>query len=220
MQDPSPTQPTPLSPEEIQAVCVQASTGDQEAITRLLCYYHGRLLGFTIRKIGVDWQGKIDAEDVLQESYIAIFSGINGFTYQGEDSFYHWATRIIDHRFLDQVRALRRKKRDAAREVTMQATGGESRHASMLGRLMPNFITASHIMRREDAIAAMLTCMAKLPDEYRIAIQRLYLDEAPLKTVADEMDKTEDALRRLAGRAVERLAACMGQATRYLSNAG
>lgn len=219
MVEPSPIPPTPLSPAQLEELCQRASSGAEEAITQLLCYHHNRLLGFTIRKIGVDWQGKIEPEDVLQEAYVAIFAGISGFTFQGEDSFYHWASRIIDHRFLDQVRALRRKKRDAAREIAL-APGSVSKHESMLNRLMPDFITASHVMRRQDAVAAMLTCMAKLPEEYRVTIQRLYLDEEPIKKVAEDLGKTEDALRRLAGRAVERLAACMGHASRYLSNAG
>lgn len=214
--------PTPLSPDEIESLCRQASSqteAEQEAITRLLCHFHQRLLGFTIRKVGVDWQGKIDPEDVLQEAYVSAFTGISSFTYQGEDSFYYWVTRIVEHRFLDQVRALRRKKRDASREIPTDSVRA-SRHDAMLDRIMPDFMTASRIMRRQDAVAAMLLCMAKLPDDYRQAIQRLYLDEEPIKQVASDMGKTEDALRRLAGRAIERLSACMGQASRYLSSAG
>jgi RNA polymerase sigma factor (sigma-70 family) len=211
--------PAPPTPAEIEALCMSAAKGDEESITRLIAAHHHRFLGFTIRKIGVDWQGKLDAEDVLQEAYLGVFTGIAQFTYQGEDSFYHWVTRIIEHRFLDQVRALRRKKRDAAREVAADPNQA-SKHQAMLDRLMPDFTTASRIMRRQDAVGAMLLCMAKLPEEYRQAIQRIYLDEEPIKQVAADMGKTEDALRRLAGRAVERLAACMGHASRYLSNAG
>lgn len=211
--------PTPLSPAEIEACCSAAAKGDEEAITKLIACHHHRFLGFTIRKIGIDWKGKIDAEDVLQEAYLGVFNGIAQFSPQGEDSFYHWVTKIIEHRFLDQVRALRRKKRDAAREVAFDP-GQSSKHQAMLDRLMPDLTTASRVMRRQDAVGAMLLCMAKLPEEYRQAIQRLYLDEEPIKKVAEDMGKTEDALRRLAGRAVERLAACMGHASRYLSNAG
>lgn len=218
LADEGPT-PPPISPAEIESLSAQAAAGDQEAITRLLCGHHHRLLGFTIRKLGVDWQGKIDAEDVLQEAYVSVFSGIASFTYQGEDSFYYWVTKIIEHRFLDQVRAIRRKKRDAAREISTNP-GESSRHQAMLDRMMPDFTTASRIMRRQDAVGAMLMCMAKLPDDYRQAIQRIYLNEEPIKEVAADMGKTEDALRRLAGRAVERLAACMGHASRYLSNIG
>ena len=215
-------QPDPnqtLTPDEFEQVCRSAAEGDQEAVTRLLCMHHSRLLGFAIRKIGVDWQGKIDAEDVLQEAYIAVFAGIPTFEYRGADSFYHWATRIIEHRFLDQVRSLRRKKRDAAREIHISQRD-VSRHEAMLDRLMPDFHTASQVMKRQDAVAAMLACMAKLPEDYRVAIQRLYLDEEPIADVARDMERSEDALRRLAGRAVERLSACMGHASRYMSQFG
>lgn len=205
--------------EDIPALCVQAAQGDQDAVTKLLFLHHARLLGFAIRKIGVDWQGKLDPEDVLQEAYIGVFAGIATFEHRGEDSFYHWVTRIIEHRFLDQVRALRRKKRDASREVSIGGAGGASRHQSMFDRLLPDLATASRVMRREDALAAMLTCMAKLPEDYRQVIQRVYLDETSMADVARELDRSEDAVRRLAGRAVERLAACMGAASRYLSQA-
>lgn len=218
MDSPGPT-PVPLPPAELESLCRQASAGDEDALTRLLCHHHHRLLGFTIRKIGVDWQGKIDPEDILQEAYISVVGSIGSFTWQGEDSFYHWVARIIDHRFLDQVRALRRRKRDAAREVALDASRS-SRHGAMLDRLLPDFSTASRAMRREDAVAAMLMCIAKLPEDYRRAVERIYLNEEPIKDVAREMDRTEDALRRLVGRALERLAACMGRASRYISGAG
>jgi DNA-directed RNA polymerase specialized sigma24 family protein len=65
----------------------------------------------------------------------------------------------------------------------------------------------------------MMMCMAKLPDDYRDVVQRVYLDEQPIAEVARELGRTEDAVRRLAGRAVERLAASMGEASRYLSQA-
>lgn len=217
-EEPHP-QPVPgLVAADMPTLCTLAAQGDQDAVTQLLFLHHSRLLGFTIRKIGVDWQGKLDPEDVLQEAYIGVFAGIATFEYRGEDSFYYWVTRIIEHRFLDAVRALRRKKRDAAREVALAGgSSASSRHQSMFDRLLPDLTTASRVMRREDAFAAMLTCMAKLPDDYRHVIQRVYLDEATMAEVAKELEKTEDAVRRMAGRAVERLAACMGTASRYLS---
>ena len=44
--------------------------------------------------------------DYPMETYIDIAKGIAGFEYQGEESFYRWTTRIIDHRFVGQVRPL------------------------------------------------------------------------------------------------------------------
>src|SRR5439155_15695592 len=92
----------------------------------LLVLHHPRFLAFATRKIGVDWRGKIEPEDVLQEAYAAACSTIGKFEYRGEDSFFQWVARIIDQRFIDRVRGLRRAKRDATREVQGAGSGVET----------------------------------------------------------------------------------------------
>lgn len=201
---------------EIERLCGLAAGGDADAMERLLWGHHGRLLSYAKRKIGVDWQGKIDAEDILQEAYFDLFSGVSRFVYGGPESFYHWATRVIEHRFIDCVRGLRRQKRDVGREVR---AGGSTAHNGLLEQCMREMPTPSGVMRRQDAIAALMMCMAKLPEDQRKAVQMMYLDEMPAAEVAGVMERTEDAVRRLASRGVEKLKLCLGRATRYLSRA-
>jgi RNA polymerase sigma-70 factor (ECF subfamily) len=203
----------------IEAWCAQAVAGEQSALEKLLWAHHARLLGFARRKIGVDWQGKIDPEDILQEAYIDIFSTIGDFSYRGEDSFYRWATRIVDHRFIDHARRWRRRKRDVSREVRAAGSAG-SPHQSLLERCLRDTGTPSVTLRQEDALSALMACLARLPDDYRLVVQRLYLQQEPLSAVAAELNRSEDAVRRLAGRALERLARCLGRASRYLSTHG
>ena len=212
------------SSQTIEAWCVQAIGGDQSALEKLLWAHHARLLGFARRKIGVDWQLTQDrmnskAEDILQEAYIDVFSTIADFSYRGEDSFYRWATRIIDHRFIDHARRWRRRKRDVSREVRA-AGSASSAHQSLLERCLPNVSTPSVALRREDALGALMACLARLPDDYRLVVQRLYLQQEPLSAVAAELNRSEDAARRLAGRALERLTRCLGRASGYLSTLG
>ena len=212
-QDDSPA----LSPTQIEALCRKAAAGDESALQRLLLAHGGRLEGFIRRKIGPDWRGKIDPDDILQETYIDIAKSIAGFEYQGEESFYRWTTRIIDHRFVDQVRHLRRKKRDAAREVT-GAGKSESRHESFLAKHFADSMTASRVMRKADAVNALMACIARLPEDYRVVVQRYYLNEEPLTGIAADLDRSEDAIRRLAGRAVERLSACLRSSSRFFTS--
>ncbi len=207
------TQP---SAQELRDLCVHAAAGDEEAIERLLWAHHARFIGYAQRKIGVDWTGKIDAEDIVQEAYIDVFRLIGDFTPEREDSFYYWAARIVDHKFIDAVRRLRRKKRDIAREVARSARSSSGR-LTLLERVRPNTLTPSRVMRHEDAVGAMIGCLARLPEDQRIAVTRLYLDQAPAKEVAEEMNRSEDAVRRLASRGVEKLREGMGRASQYLS---
>jgi DNA-directed RNA polymerase specialized sigma24 family protein len=80
---------------------------------RLLGLVHDRLVGRAARKIGPEWQGRIDPDDLVQETYIQVVADIGAFTWSGEESFYHWCATILDHRFIDAVRRIAR--RSAAR---------------------------------------------------------------------------------------------------------
>lgn len=197
-------------------LCQQAAAGDIEAAEKLLWLHHARLLGLARRKIGVDWQGKLDPEDLLQEAYIDVLRSMSDFEARDSESFYRWASRIVDHKFIDQVRRFRRKKRDVAREQHTGRAGAEGRE-TLLSQVMPDTTTPSQIMRREDASAALMSCIAKLPDDYRIVVTRYFLDQEPFADIAPDLDRSEDAVRRMCSRAVEKLRECLGRASKYMS---
>jgi DNA-directed RNA polymerase specialized sigma24 family protein len=50
-----------------------------------------------------------------------------------------------------------------------------------------------------------MCALARLPGDYREVLRRVYLNGEPFSVVATDMRRTEDAVRRLAGRALERL---------------
>lgn len=206
-----------LPAAEVEATCRKAVAGDAEAIERLLWFYHDRLLEYARRKVGPDWHGKIEAEDVLQEAYVDAFAGIGKFEFRGEDSFYHWLTNVIERRFIDHVRRIRAAKRDVSREVRPPAS---STYASLMQQCLADSTTPSRFLRQEEAISAMMTCLAGLPDDYREVVQRVHLRQEPIAAVAADLGRTEDAVRRLAGRALERLREGLLRASQFQSRAG
>lgn len=210
------TPQNPIDDETIEAWTTAAGEGDLEALEALFAAMHDRFLGLARRKVGVDWQGKIDPDDILQEAYIAAFGGIEGFRPEGADAFYRWVAAIIDHRFIDEVRRLRRLKRDVTRQQRMPSR--LSRHESLVKQLGDAHKRPSWAVRKQDAIGALMACIAQLPEDQRVAVQRLHLDEAPIGEVARELDRTEDAARRLAGRGLDALEKLMGRRSRYLSS--
>jgi len=207
-----PSSANPPTDDEIRSWCAQAAGGDLDAAERLLWAHHGRLLGTARRKIGVDWQGKIEAEDLLQEAYIDILRQIHGFEARDGESFYRWAARIIDHKFIDQVRRFRRAKRDARREIA-------GSRQSLLDHVMAGDRRPSQTLRRQDAEGALMSCLARLPEESRAIVTRRFLEQEEFASIAADLGKSEDAVRRACSRAVDRLRDCMGRASRYLSAA-
>lgn len=197
----------------------RAVAGDAAALERLLAAQHGRLRGFALRKVGLDWRGKIEPEDLLQETYVEVFAHIRSFAGGDEETFYHWITRIVENRFFDQVRHWRRKKRDTAREIAAAAPSGESVSAyqTLFERCRPDAQTPSAVLRRDEAQAALLCCIARLSPDYRTVVQRLYLRQEPYEAIAADLDRSPEAVRRLVSRALAQLRECLGRASRYLS---
>lgn len=192
-----------------------ARSGDERALEEVLGSVHDRLLGRAARKIGLEWQGRIDPDDLLQETYIQAVADFASFRDTDEESFYRWISTILDHRFIDAVRRHRAKKRGEGRAAI--APGAMSRHESFLGQCLPDLQTPSVIPRRQEAIAAMMVAIARLEQDQRMVVQRLMLDGEPIADVARDMERSEDAVRRLGSRAVEKLRGFMGDAARFLS---
>lgn len=74
--------------------------GDASAMDMLYAEYAGYLTGVCSRYIPDD----DDLEDVLQESFIKIFTSIDSFKYQGRGSLKAWLTRIAVNESLQQLR--------------------------------------------------------------------------------------------------------------------
>jgi RNA polymerase sigma-70 factor (ECF subfamily) len=204
---------TTTDPTVIKHWCERAAA-DRGCLEQLLWAYHARLLSFAQRKIGPEWRGRIEPEDVLQEAYIEVFATIGRFTHSEEDSFYHWVATVIHHRFIDHVRRWQTTKR-GGQSQQVRRDGSGSRHDELLDRCLAK--TPSRIARREEALAAMMTAMARLPHDYQIVVQRVYLNQEPVAAVAIQLGRSEKAVRHLASRAVLCLARDLGRASNFLS---
>nr|MBP7472248.1 RNA polymerase sigma factor [Prevotella sp.] len=73
--------------------------GDAMAMDELYNYYSGYLTGVCSRYITDD-----DVKDVLQESFIKIFTKICDFDYRGSGSLKAWLTRVVVNEALNYLR--------------------------------------------------------------------------------------------------------------------
>jgi RNA polymerase sigma factor (sigma-70 family) len=195
-----------ISPGDVESLCREASAGNGDALTSLLLQHHGRLLEHAVRKVGPDWRGKLDPEDLLQEAYSDVVSAIASFTYQGTDSFYHCAVQIVDRRYVDQVRRWRAGKRDVAREQRRAAiSANTSIYQGLIEQHLRDTRTPSRSLGTQESVGVVMCALARLPHDYRDVLRRVYLNGESFGVVATDMRRTEDAVRRLAGRARDRL---------------
>ena len=112
--------------------------------------------------------------DVLQESYLSIFSNIGKFQYKGEGSLLAWMTRIVVHKSVDWVK---REMRRGAVELP-----GD----------LPETIdddTAEHSNLSADAIHSIIR---QMPAGYRAVFNMYVLDGMSHKQIASELGITEN----------------------------
>jgi RNA polymerase sigma-70 factor (ECF subfamily) len=203
--------------EEARAKCVrQAALGDADALQRLLVYYHAPLSNVISARMDGALRRHVDADDILQQAYIAAFRSIQDCTFEGPGGFYKWLERIALDRLKDTQRNLQRKKRDISRVLSGPPAGATS-YPDLLVRLTAPGSTPSQHLAKREASAALLSSLARLTDEQRVAVRMRVLEGRSAAEVAGQLGKSEAAVNMLCHRGLKALRSHIGTITRYLS---
>lgn len=194
-----------------------AVAGDGDALQRLILRYHVPLRRAVVSATADDLRIRVDPEDILQQAYVDAFKGVRGCSFDGPGGFYRWLETIAISRLRDQERALRSQKRDVARETPI-AVDPSTTYPQLIDRLAGNDSSPSHHMARDEAVAAVMSSLARLGDDQRAVVQLRYLEGRSVAEVAQHLGKSEAAVHMLCHRGLKALRERMISLTRYLSH--
>jgi len=186
----------------------RATGGDADALQRLILHYHAPLRAAVDAKMDAPVRRYLDVDDVLQEAYVAAFKSVRGCRFSAPGAFYKWLERIALNELVDQRRALARRKRDVARDAR-QPVDAASSYPDLLNRLAAADRTPSHYIARSEAVAAVLSSLARLTDDQRRVIQLRFLQGRSVAEVAARLNKSEPAVHMLCHRALTSLRTLM-----------
>ncbi len=223
----------------------RAAAGDADALQQLIVHYHPILHHALETHIDAALRGHVDPADVLQQTYVAAFralsaphqspSGSEGRVQSPSGSegpapdprplphfdspagFYKWLETIALNQLRDLERALRRQKRDVARQARDAPNLGDS-CPNLLNRLAGRDSTPSRRVGRAEAVAAVLSCLARLNDDQRTVVRLRFLEDIPVTEIAQRLGKTETAVYTLCHRGLKSLRERMVSITRYLTH--
>jgi RNA polymerase sigma-70 factor (ECF subfamily) len=195
-------------------VLERAIAGERAALDGLLAAYYPRLAAYIAPKLPDDLQGTLALEDVLQEAFLDVFQDISSAKAENGPSFYRWLVAITEHRMLDLIRAARAAKRGGGWSPLDAVSASV---VGMLEQLAVNTRTPSTSAAGKEAISAVQSGMELLPEDYREALRLRYIEGLAVAETATRMGRTELAVQMLCHRALQRLAALMGSASRFLS---
>jgi RNA polymerase sigma-70 factor, ECF subfamily len=220
-----------MNPREPVEEVRRVMAGDAEALQRLIVHYHGVLGGIIAAAIDPGLRPYIDPDDVLQEAYASAFKTLAppsereraieatsaGPHFDGPAGFYKWLEQIALNQLRDAERALRRQKRDVRREVAGRPTPTGS-YADLAQRVTASDPTPSRRIARNEAVVAVMTCLARLSDDQRAVVRLRILEGVPSAEIAERLGKTEPAIHGLCIRGLRRLQELMGPITQYLTS--
>lgn len=195
-----------------------ATSGDRRALERLLLAHYPRLEVRVRSRLGPEAAGHVGVEDVLQEAFVDVFRGIDQFRPTADGSFKAWLNSIVEHRMLDTVRRLRRKKRGGGRlQVTQPANTADSSLADLVALLSDHGVTPSGCAARDEAIRAIHVGLAGLPSDQRAVVVHRYIQQQSIESTAAAMQRTPGAVRGLLHRAKQSLRGALGRSARWFA---
>lgn len=193
------------SSEQERIWLAKAIQGDPLATAGLLAAHYPLLRSRAEVRMDQAVAAKLDPEDILQEVYLDVFRNIDRFQDRGPGSFVKWLMTILDSKLINARRALQRQKRDMAREVSPRASGGTESYLDLINELRADSPTPSRVVRRQEAVGALLVCMSRLSDVHRQVVQLRYVEGCSVDEVAGRLGRSPGAVVALTKRALKAL---------------
>jgi RNA polymerase sigma factor (sigma-70 family) len=178
----------------------EARAGNREAEVALLAEVRPFLKRCVQKQLHGQAFGAWDASDVVQACFLKIL--LPGPELHGRTGreFLAWLETLARHEFLDTVRAGRAQKRGGGYRITPLT--GDSRDGDMLAA---DTSTPSQQLMRQEEQEQQEAALQRLPPDYQQVIRlRCSPDKLTWAEIAQQMNRTEDAAKKLFWRASQR----------------
>ena len=168
-----------------------AKAGDREAIGRFYDGHVDGLYAFVFYRVGRD---QSLAEDVVQETFALALSRTNEYD-ATRGSVGSWLTVLSRNVIRDHLRDHKRTDEFTAAWERIDATLAQT-FAAMAERPLPG-----EVLERAETRDLVHMAVANLPEQYRNALTRKYVDGESLETLSGELGLSIDATKSLLARA-------------------
>src|SRR5262249_7679020 len=171
--------------------------GNVAALGSLLELYR-RYLGLLARvQVGQRLQGKVDASDLVQETFLDAHRRFRQFRGTSEAELTRWLRQILAAKLADLLRRyLGAKRRDVRLERDLEDALELSAAQFGAGLAAPGSSPSHQASRREQAVI-LADAMAQLPDDYRETLVLRHLEGLTFPEVARRMGRTLDSVEKL-----------------------
>ncbi|HWB12575.1 MAG TPA: sigma-70 family RNA polymerase sigma factor [Pirellulales bacterium] len=187
----------------------QAQRGSHVARGELLERYRTYLELLARVELGRRLQTKVDAADVVQETFLEAHRNFARFRGRSEPEFVGWLREILAGRICNLLRHyLGTQGRDLRREQAANVDLDQSSRAIDRGFFALQSTPSQHVAQREQGVL-LAEALGRLPVDYREVVVLRHFEELTFPEVARRMERTVDSVQKLWVRALATLKTAM-----------
>ena len=187
---------------ELHELLAQARKGSNNALTQLLQTYRSYLALLARLNIDQKLQAKVDASDLVQETFCQAHQDFPRFCGTTEKQLLSWLRSILASTTADFVRRYYgTQKRDLRLERQLQDQFDQSSETVARALAARDSSPSQRAARREEA-ALLADALSHLPEDYREVIILHHLQGRTMEEVAQRMDRSLGSVHKLWARAL------------------
>jgi RNA polymerase sigma-70 factor, ECF subfamily len=182
------------NPEQLLSL---ARAGDGVALGRLFELYHSYLELLARLQIGRRLQGKIDAVDLVQETFLQAHVCFDQFQGSSEGELVSWLRQILASRLEKMIRQYcGTQRRDVRLERQLVVELDQSSRLLDQNLVAQDSSPSQRAARREQAVL-LANALRILPEDYREVLILHHLQGMSLPEVARRLGRTLDSVKNL-----------------------
>jgi RNA polymerase sigma-70 factor (ECF subfamily) len=182
-----------------------AKTGDEQSLGVLLSSYERYLQVLAEVQIGRALRGKVDACDIVQETFLEAHRSIRRFEGNESYQFVAWLKSILSARLANTIRRyLGTEARDIRLEQRIKDELDQSSLSFGAMLIDPNSSPSQHIAGVEQTVL-VTEAILRLPNDYRQAIMLRHVEGMSFPEIAIAMERTVDSVEKLWLRGITQL---------------
>lgn len=195
---------------------IAAQDGDRDALERLL----ERAAPLVRNELSIQekWRSVLDADDVMQVTFMEAFVRCDRFVGNSFGAFVGWLQHIARHNLIDAIRELERHKRPQPERRLSFRPGSDASYVSLCALLGVTTTTPSRAAAAREVRMTVERALETLPPHYADAIRLMDLQGLGGEAAARQLGMNRSAAFMLRARARDRLREVLGSASHFFSD--
>lgn len=204
-----------MSTDETQLLA-RVAEGDADALRKLLESHGPGLWNEIDRDIGAKYRSLIDADDVMQVTYMEAFLQADRLAARDAVGFVAWLRRIAQNNLRDAIKELERKKRPSP-GARVHGPAGEDSCVALIELLGEASGTPSRTVAAREASEMIAALLERMPPDYARVIRLYDLEGREIAAVQCELERSAGAVHMLRARAHDCLRSLLGAESDFFS---